>query len=344
MQHVKSIGVYARKHESVLRQPHDCNACFADGSRVFNLDEIGTTTEGLVKGKILAPTGVKQIPQSKTAERGTLVTTVAIIGANGTALPPVMVFPRLNFADHMLVGAYPGTLGLAAKSGWMNGDTFPRVVEHFVKHTKSSKENPTLLIMDNDSSHLSIEGLNIARENGVTFLTLSPHTSHKTQPLDVAVFSPFRTYYDNAVRSWIMSNPEKRVTTWVTIYHLASFVKHAMEKGMAPGTILSGFRKASIFPFNPDIFTEADYLAASPYKDATNPNMTTTTATAASPDEANLSPSNAAASEDVQQGPSGSQNFVRLYVFRGLPATAHDEGGTRDTAEATKGKVGDSYI
>lgn len=46
-----------------LKKAMDRHACFADGSRVYNLDEIGTTTVGSVKRKILAPTGVKQIPQ-----------------------------------------------------------------------------------------------------------------------------------------------------------------------------------------------------------------------------------------------------------------------------------------
>ncbi|KAE8738054.1 hypothetical protein FOCC_FOCC016475 [Frankliniella occidentalis] len=322
-----------------LKKAMERHTSFADGSRVYNLDEIGTTTVGSVKRKILAPSGVKQIPQSKTAERGTLVTTTCIIGANGTALPPIMVFPRVNFVPHMLINAYPGTLGLAAPSGWMNGDLFPEVMKHFVKHTGSSKQNPTLLIMDNDSSHLALEALDIAKNNGVTLLTLSPHTSHKTQPLDVSVFSPFRNYYDNAMRSWIMSNPGQNVT----IYHVASFVNTAMGKAMNPSTILSGFRKCGIFPLNPDILTEADYLSASPFRaleevQATessglpdNPSATATSdaSTVATANEDATAASaqdtpGVAPTDDQTPGPSKSK-FLGPYAVRGLPRKSGDQ-------------------
>ncbi|KAE8740524.1 hypothetical protein FOCC_FOCC013970 [Frankliniella occidentalis] len=247
-----------------------------------------------------------------------------------------MVFPRVHFQDHMLLDAYPGTLGLAAPSGWMNGDVFPLVMEHFVRNTKSSKDNPTLLILDNDTSHLPLEALDIAKANGVTLLTLSPHTSHKTQPLDVAVFSPFRTYYDNAMRNWIMANPGKKVT----IYHVSAFVKTAMEKAMTPGTILAGFRKCGIFPFNPDVFTEADFLAAAPFKEpeqntsrresgvrseaTTSPTEPPTAATTLSPAiAAAAAPDQSAGTStvvDQQETLSEESRFVGPYAIRGLPS------------------------
>jgi len=49
----------------------------------------------------------------------------------------------------MLNGAPPGSLGLAKSSGWMNTDLFSEEMIHFVKHSSSSKNNPTILIMDN---------------------------------------------------------------------------------------------------------------------------------------------------------------------------------------------------
>ncbi|KAK3907340.1 Protein TOPAZ1 [Frankliniella fusca] len=202
-------------------------------------------------------------------------------------------------------------------------------MEHFVKNTKSSKENPTLLLLDNDTSRLSLEALDIAKANGVTLLTLSPHTSHKTQPLDVAVFSPFRTYYDNAMRNWIMANPGKKVT----MHHVSSFVKTAMEKAMTPGTILAGFRKCGIFPYNPDVFTEADFLAAAPFKkpddntptpdEAAASGTGTSSATTTPPSSVGATPSTSAAtSTDVCQEKTQTESgrFVGPYAIRALPS------------------------
>ncbi|KAJ4426856.1 hypothetical protein ANN_26655 [Periplaneta americana] len=91
-----------------------------------------------------------------------------------------------------LKGAPPGILGLATPSGWMNGKLFSDVIRHFVKYIQSSKENPTLLTLDNHESHLAIEALDIAKENCVIMLTIPPHCSNHIQPLDVSVFKSFQ--------------------------------------------------------------------------------------------------------------------------------------------------------
>lgn len=61
------------------------------------------------------------------------------------------------------------------------------VMEHFIKHSCSSKDNPSLLY-DNHESHLSIRVLDLAKENGVTIVTFPPHSTNKLQPLDVGIF------------------------------------------------------------------------------------------------------------------------------------------------------------
>ncbi|KAK9700396.1 hypothetical protein QE152_g31276 [Popillia japonica] len=77
------------------------NPAFADGTRIFNLDETSTTTVQRPQ-KVVAPKGRKCIGKVTSGERGTLVTTCCIIGASGIALPSIIVFPRKNFKDHMI--------------------------------------------------------------------------------------------------------------------------------------------------------------------------------------------------------------------------------------------------
>lgn len=99
----------------------------------------------------------------------------------------------------MTADALPGTLGLVS-------DLFPDVMRHFIRHTSSSVENKTLLIMDNHESYLGIEALNIAKENGVIILTIPPHTS-KLQPLDMSVYFPFKNFYNAAIQAWLLEHP-----------------------------------------------------------------------------------------------------------------------------------------
>lgn len=158
----------------------------------------------------------------------------------------------------MTNGAPPGTLGLAQPTGWMTGDMFLEVLKHFIKMTSSTRENPTLIIMDNHESHLTPAVLNHAKENGVTLLTIPPHTSHKLQALDVSVFGPFQNYYNSAADSWMYRNPGQTLT----IYHVAELVGQAFEKAMTPTNIKSGFRKTGIFPLDRDIFTDEDFFTS----------------------------------------------------------------------------------
>lgn len=233
------------------------NPSFGDGTRVFSLDETGTSTVQKPK-KVFASKSTRQLNKVTSAERGTLVTTCCIVSASGSALPPAMVFPRKNFKNYMLSGAPAGTIGLAQPTGWMIGELFQDVMKHFVKMTSSTKENPTLVIMDNHESHLAPAVLNTAKENGVILLTIPPHTSHKLQALDVAVFGPFQTFYNAAADSWMIRHPGQTLS----IYNVAELVGQAFEKAMTPSNIKSGFKKTGICPFDRDIFTEDQFLTS----------------------------------------------------------------------------------
>ncbi|KAI5708742.1 hypothetical protein M8J76_002311 [Diaphorina citri] len=148
---------------------------FADGTRVFNLDETGMLT--VTKSpKIIAEKGVRQCAKAASGEKGTLVTVCCIVSASGNTVPPVMVFPRVHLQSHMLNGAPPGTLGLAQKTGWMCSDLSVEVM----KHTNSSKDSPTLLTYDNHESHLSMNAIDLAKDNGVQILSLPYHRTRQT--------------------------------------------------------------------------------------------------------------------------------------------------------------------
>lgn len=227
---------------------------FRNGTRVYNLDETNTMTVQK-SAKVLAVKGQKQVSKITSAERGTLVTTCYIVNVLGNTLPPVMIFPRVHFKQHMINNAPFGTLGLATKNGWMNGELFVKSIKHFITHTNSSIDNPSLLILDNHESHMCIQALNLAKDNGVTVLTIPPHSTGKMQPLDVGIFGPFKIAYNKAVDHWMMQNPGKTFS----IYEVAECVKDAHMKALTPSNISNAFRATGIFPFNRGIFTDNDF-------------------------------------------------------------------------------------
>ncbi|XP_065674023.1 uncharacterized protein LOC136090970 [Hydra vulgaris] len=137
-------------------------------------------------------------------ERGYSITIIGEINVQGGYTPPMLIFPRKKFKDFMLKASPKGTLGGANPSGWSNEDLFLGFMKHFVKHTRSSKENPSILLLDNHESHISIPTIQLAKYNRITMVTFHPHTSQKMQPLDRGVFSSFKTYYNNKMKDWML--------------------------------------------------------------------------------------------------------------------------------------------
>lgn len=67
---------------------------------------------------------------------------------------------KVNFRDHMLIGAPPNSLGLANPSSWMSNrpDTdFVKTMQHCIKFAYSTMDNPLFLIYDNHESHIDMQ-------------------------------------------------------------------------------------------------------------------------------------------------------------------------------------------
>ncbi|GBM94753.1 hypothetical protein AVEN_66047-1 [Araneus ventricosus] len=164
----------------------------------------------------------------------------------------------MNYQDHMIRGAPSGTLGLATQSGWMNSEVFPQVLDHFISHMGCSIQKPAVLFIDNHESHLGIEVIDKARENGLSIITFPTHTSHKMQPLDVSEYGPLKSHYEIALNEWNLSNPGKRIT----IYDLPECFSRAFYKALSLENISSGFKRTGIWPINSEILSDHEFQAA----------------------------------------------------------------------------------
>ncbi|KAH9643097.1 hypothetical protein HF086_008813 [Spodoptera exigua] len=76
------------------------------------------------------------------------------------------------------------------------------VLKHIQKKSSCSKDNPILLLVDNHESHVTIEAVNYARDNGIVYLSFPPYTTHRLQPLDIGVFGPFKAKLKIAFNDW----------------------------------------------------------------------------------------------------------------------------------------------
>lgn len=105
----------------------------------------------------------------------------------------------------MLHGAPYGSKGLANPSGWMTIELFPQALEFLISKMNVSLQNPGLLIMDDHDSHVTLNVIDLARRSGLIILTFPPHCSHRMQPLDVSIFGPFKTYYNQRCTKYLQT-------------------------------------------------------------------------------------------------------------------------------------------
>lgn len=225
---------------------------------IFNMDETGCTTVQKPR-QVISQKGTKQVGKMTSAERGELTTVACTICADGSSIPPLVLFPRVRMQPQFLHGNMPGTKVCAVKGGWMTAEIFANeYLDHLIENTKCTAADPILLILDNHSSHMSIPAISKAKENGIVMLTIPPHTSHKLQPLDISVYGPFKAYYNQAADDWLRNHGGETIR----IANIGALVKHACMSALTPRNILSGFEKTGISPINSSTFQESDFVAA----------------------------------------------------------------------------------
>lgn len=154
--------------------------------------------------------------------------------------------------------ASPRAIGVANGSGWIQQAEFMKYMQFFIDRTRAAQQSPKLPLLDNHTSHLSIEALDLADENGVTLLSFPPHCSHRLQPLDVSVYGPVKAYYKSECNAW----QKNHAGLALEIRHIPGLVRSTLDLALTPRNIKAGFLATGIAPYNPDIFVDSDFLQA----------------------------------------------------------------------------------
>jgi len=165
-------------------------------ARLYNCDKTGITIIQHKHTKILGLKGKRKISSLQSAERGSLVTVVNCMSPTGHFIPSSLVFPRKNMKQELMNGTPPGSIHACHPSWWIQSEIFSHWFLHFMKHTKLTKEDPVIFVLDGHYSHTrNLEVITLARENHVDIICLQPHSSHKMQPFDKAFMGPLKTFY-----------------------------------------------------------------------------------------------------------------------------------------------------
>ena len=106
---------------------------------------------------------------------------------------------------------------------------------------------PRVLINDGLATHESLEVLTFCHDNNITLCRLPSHTSHKLQPCDVGVFGPLKTAYREQVEQLFRGGANT-----IGKQHFALLYDRARTTAFTAESIRSAWRKAGLFPFDPD--------------------------------------------------------------------------------------------
>ncbi|XP_036144490.1 uncharacterized protein LOC114254601 [Monomorium pharaonis] len=80
--------------------------------------------------------------------------------------------------------------------------------------------------------------------------------SHRLQPLDIAFMKPLSKFLEDEIRKFLCTNSGKVVT----LGHIASLFGAAYIKAATMSTAVNAFKKSRIFPPDPNVFSDADFM------------------------------------------------------------------------------------
>ena len=168
------------------------------------------------------------------------ITILSCANATDTILPPMVIFKgeRLNY--EWTRGEVPGTEYGMSPQGWIDH-------ELFYEWLNIPPSRPVLLQLDGHSSHYRLEAIKFAAENEIILFCLPPHTTHVAQPLDVSFFGPLKKHWARVCHEYTVDNPGRAVAK----FQFSSLFNKAWFLAIQPSTIVSGFRKVGVYPFDP---------------------------------------------------------------------------------------------
>ena len=117
--------------------------------------------------KVVTSIGAKHATCITTGNK-TQITVVACCSAGGRALPPMVIFDRLNLKPQWTMGEVPGTVYGLSPKGWIDSELFDLWFNHvFLPYAEPLR--PLLLIVDGHSTHYTPSVRKAAEEEVIIF-------------------------------------------------------------------------------------------------------------------------------------------------------------------------------
>lgn len=297
--------------------------CQLNATRIFNVDESGFSTVAKKCQKILALKGKRQVGSVASGERGVNTTMVVCASAAGQFVAPMIIFKRKRANPDLRVGAPPDCLVEISDTGYINKELFVTWLKSFIDAVKPTRTNKVLVVLDGHSTHSkNLEAIELARNNGVIMLQLPGHTTHRLQPLDVAVFKPLELYYTEGNEKWLRTNPGLTVSQ----YQVAQLIGEAYTRAAVLANAMNGFKKTGIWPVDRNVFSDVDYAPSDVFIPKTSVDMAehdnTESSSGSSDEDVPLSRYNKVATKEMNLKPQRASNSTSTLAMEQIATTS----------------------
>jgi hypothetical protein len=229
---------------------------------IYNFDETGFQLGQISTSKVVTSIEKSGRPKQIKPTGIEWVTVIQGACADGSAIPPFIIFKGKEVNNRWLCEGLPSTwMFIASPKGWTSDQIGLQWVSHFDKHTKSKTiGSKRLLILDNHGSHTTPEFTSFCENNNIVLLWMPSHTSHMLQPLDVGCFGPLKQAYSKKTQSLIRNH----------IFHIdkSTFIATlyaAYIDAITSHNIQAGFKGSGLHPFDPEVvLSSLDPILLSP--------------------------------------------------------------------------------
>lgn len=180
------------------------------------------------------------------------VTMLPVVSAAGTLLVMFFIIKGVRLMKKYCE-SWPDAVFLMTESGGIDNSCWPDIMQTIVDRAPK----PCIILVDGHKVHCNnLAILNMCAEQNVQVVQGVPHSTHKTQPLDVGVFSAFNKEYDAKKSADMLvgmsPDPANSIvwarTAWDSI----------TKNGVIAGAV-NAFKKVGVYPYNPDALTADDY-------------------------------------------------------------------------------------
>ena len=213
---------------------------------IWNLDETGICGQGKKGEMVIAQLGDK-MPSAARSNSRENVTLLLCINAAGKYLPPLYIFKGERLNSEWTQNGPEGALFTVSKKSYMNSEIFYEWIKFFCQQVPD-RSRKQMIFFDGHRSHVTEEVIQYAREQNIELFQFVSHTSHISQPLDVAVFHVFKSSYESALHMFSLTHgglqPRKA--------DLVELTKEPLKKCLTEDNIISAFRGAGIWPVDGD--------------------------------------------------------------------------------------------